>query len=260
MYRYISIPKFFDTFTSLLQTSHHAKPLYCSWNHIFLHAPVLKTSCTPTSYVYKCQRLVGCPKYGTLCCLVSRRVLTNMFHETRCISARSCATDFVLVLFGRYWTILHARFGFIPIDSAVYSYKDFSHYFWDNLCIWMCLWEHQLKHWRIEMSVQLTCYMLERTAQYFCNNPPTANSSQKSYEKNCQKVSFFVLQNHSPVRSKILQKRVSKACTWQIVFKWVISRIFQKSNSLSYKMVLKRSQSTTFQKWVSFSCKWFFSN
>ncbi len=31
-------------------------------------------------------------------------------------------------------TILHTHFGFIPIGSITLLYKDFSHYFWDNLC------------------------------------------------------------------------------------------------------------------------------
>ncbi len=52
--------------------------------------------------------------------LVPCRLLTNTFHETHCISARSCAIDYVLVSFDQYWTILGVCFVFIPIGSRQY--------------------------------------------------------------------------------------------------------------------------------------------
>ncbi len=65
------------------------------------------------------------------------QVPPNMFHITHSRSERIYTTDFVLVLFDRYWTILHTRFSFIPIGSAVCPYEDFSHYSQDNLCTYM---------------------------------------------------------------------------------------------------------------------------
>ncbi len=41
------------------------------------------------------------------------------------VPAHSCATNFVLVWFGRYWIILHTCFGFILIGRAACLYKDF---------------------------------------------------------------------------------------------------------------------------------------
>ncbi len=107
--------------------------LYCLQNCVFLHTTVLRTSCTLTLLAYKFQKPIGWAKCSMLCCLVPCKVLTNTFHKTRCILARSCGTDYVLISFSRYWTILHTRYGFIPMASAVCPYKDFSHYFRDNL-------------------------------------------------------------------------------------------------------------------------------
>ncbi len=61
------------------------------------------------------------------------QVTSNMFHINHSSSEPIYTTNFILVLFGRYWIILHARYGFVPIGSAACLYKDFSHYFWDNL-------------------------------------------------------------------------------------------------------------------------------
>ncbi len=92
-----------------------------------------------------------------LCYLVHCRVLTNTFHKTRCTSALSCGTDYVLISFSRCWIILRARFDFISIGSATRLFEHFSHYFWDNLCISVESLESSLRYVRLRFPGFLFC-------------------------------------------------------------------------------------------------------